>query len=386
MDSVNYFENIMQIIEIDTTNSRQVKRFLELPFQVYRSVPQWVPPLAMDARKILDRRRYPFYQHSEAAFFMALTDSGSPVGRIAILNNKNYNTFNLSRSAFFYLFECKDNLEAAQGLFESGITWSKNRNLTEIIGPKGFTALDGFGLLVKGFEHRPALGIPYNPPYYINLIERNGFKSIGETVSGYLENGVFQLPENIHNLAQLVQKRRGFRIERFTSNRDLRDIVPKLHSLYNTSLDGTSGTVPLTNAEVKSLADQMLWFADPSLIKIISKEGEPVGFVFAYPDISAALQRTKGHLFPFGWLDILIELRRTRWMNINGAGIIEKYRGLGGTAILFSELYNTVSESRYKFVDIVQIGVENGNMQREMRDLGIDFYKTHRVYRRDLAS
>jgi hypothetical protein len=141
----------------------------------------------------------------------------------------------------------------------------------------------------------------------------------------------------------------------------------------------------LTDAEVKLLADQMLWFADPSLIKIILKENEPIGFLFAYPDISAALQRTKGRLFPFGWLDILIELRRTRWMNINGAGMIEKYRGLGGTAVLFNELYNTFSKSRYKYVDIVQIGVENGNMQREMRDLGIYFYKKHRVYRRSLV-
>ena len=112
------------------------------------------------------------------------------------------------------------------------------------------------------------------------------------------------------------------------------------------------------------------------------KDDDPVGFLFAYPDISAALQRTHGHLFPFGWLDMLLELKRTKWININGAGILGKYRGLGGTAILFSEMYKSVAESRYRYADVVQIGVENDKMQRELTDLGINFYKTHRLYQR----
>jgi hypothetical protein len=131
-----------------------------------------------------------------------------------------------------------------------------------------------------------------------------------------------------------------------------------------------------------------LWFADPRLIKIVmtAERDEPVGFLFAYPDISAAVQRTKGQLFPFGWIDLLLELRRTKWININGAGIVEKYRGLGGTALLFSEMHKSVVEAgRFEHADIVQIGVENDKMQREMRDLGIDFYKTHRMYQRSLT-
>jgi hypothetical protein len=89
-------------------------------------------------------------------------------------------------------------------------------------------------------------------------------------------------------------------------------------------------------------------------------------------------------LFPLGWLDIIVELRKTKWVNINGAGIIEKYRGLGGTAILFSEMFKTLQESRFEHGDIVQIGVDNRRMLLELRDLGIDFYKKHRVYRRQL--
>jgi hypothetical protein len=142
--------------------------------------------------------------------------------------------------------------------------------------------------------------------------------------------------------------------------------------------------VPLTDEEVKSLADQMIWFADPRLIKIVMKDERPVGFLFAYPDVSAAVQRTGGCILPTGWFYLWRELKRTTWVNVNGAGIIEQYRGLGGTAILFSEMYRSLMEGGYHHADVVQIGTENDKMQREMRDLGVDFYKMHRMYRRVL--
>ncbi len=132
------------------------------------------------------------------------------------------------------------------------------------------------------------------------------------------------------------------------------------------------------------MAGQLLWFADPRLVKVVMKDDLPVGFLFAYPDISAALQRFGGRLFPLGWLWLLLELRRTKWVNINGAGMIEAYRGLGGTAILFSEMYRSVREGGFEHADLVQIGSGNSNMQRELRGLGIEFYKTHRVYHRQL--
>jgi hypothetical protein len=133
------------------------------------------------------------------------------------------------------------------------------------------------------------------------------------------------------------------------------------------------------------MAKQLLWLADPKLVKLVMKDNKPVGFLLAYPDVSAALQKTGGRLFPFGWLTLLLELRRTTWININGAGLLPEYRGSGGTAILYSEMFKSVTENpRYKHADIVQIGLENKNMQREMENFGIDFYKMHRTYVREI--
>lgn len=373
----------MRIIEIDTHNRRQARQFLEFPFLVYQNCAQWVPMLRMDARRMLDRNRFSFYKESEAAFFMVFTNDGKPLGRIAVLENRRYNQYNQSNAAFFYLFEAFENFDAVRMLFEVASEWASKRGLTEMIGPKGFTALNGLGMLVRGFEHRPALGIPYNHVYYPQFLEELGFKGERDIVSGYLRRG-HQLPEKVGLVAERVQQRRGLTVKRFQRRADIRKMLPYLKNLYNGSLVGTSGNAPLTDEEVREMADQILWFADPRLIKVLYKDERPVGFLLAYPDISAALQRTGGRLFPFGWVEILLELKRTNWLNINGAGIIEEYRGMGGTAVLFNEMAKSVLEGHYSHADLVQIGTENQRMQREISSIGIDFYKVHRIYSREV--
>jgi hypothetical protein len=380
----------MEIVQLDFNNRKQIQGFLSLPNRIYEDIPQWVPPLAGDERIRLDHRRYPFYKHSIAAFFLAEQD-GDIIGRLAVLDNRLYNEYNQEKTAFFYQFECEPDLAIAKRLFESGIKWARSRGLNKILGPKGFTALDGLGLLVKGFELRPALGLPYNPPYYPEFLESLGFETLNEIISGYLGADI-HFPERIHEISARVQERRGLRIARFRNRRELRSALTYLKELYNGALEGTSGGTPITDEEIKTMADQMLWFADPRLIKIVMKIDEshpgcehPVGFLLAYPDISAALQKTRGHLFPLGWLIILHELHTTDWININGAGMVKGYRGLGGTAILYSELFKSVTENpRFKHIEVVQIGLENDKMQREMENFGVDFYKTHRIYQRFL--
>ncbi len=373
----------MDVIQVDLRVRKQVQDFLSLPIRIYRDIPQWVPPFAGDERLRLDRQRYPFYKHSSAAFFLAYREK-RPVGRLAVLDHRLYNEHNQQKTAFFYLFECEQDLEAAEKLFASASGWAKNRGLEKLTGPRGFTALDGLGMLVKGHELRPAFGLPYNPPYYVELIESLGFQRAGEIVSGYLSKAC-RFPERIHELAARIQARRGLHIARFRTRKELRNTLGKLKELYNGALAELDDAIPLTEGEIEFIASQMLWFADPKLIKIVMKGERPVGFLLAYPDISAALQKTKGRLFPFGWLSLLRELHRTDWININGAGMLAEFRGLGGTAILYSELFKSVVENpRYCHVEVVQIGLENDRMQRELENFGVDFYKVHRIYQRSL--
>jgi hypothetical protein len=371
----------MNIFEIHPEENHLIKKFSEVTFSIYKNFPHWVPAPQGEVEAKFDHRKNPFYLHSEAAFFLAVDADGTPTGRLAILDNRNFNEYNHEKTAFFTLFECIDDLNTSCALFSAGFDWVKNRGLNKVKGPQGFTALDGLGLLVKGFDYRPAFGIPYNPEYYIRLIESSGFQGAGgDIVSGYLDVNSEFPREKMHEFSRRVQEKKGLRVVNFRTRGDLRRLVPQLKDLYNGALGGTPGGVPLTDEEANQMADQLIWFADPKLIKVLYKGENPIGFLFAYPDISAALQRQKGRLWPFGWVDVLVERKRTQWINVNGAGIIEEYRGMGGTAILFSEMWKSVEGGRFTGGDIVQIGEDNTRMQNELEGLAITFHKKHRMY------
>jgi hypothetical protein len=134
-----------------------------------------------------------------------------------------------------------------------------------------------------------------------------------------------------------------------------------------------------------TMVSQLLWIADPRLVKLIYKDEQPVGWILGYPDIGNALQRTKGRLFPFGWLQVLLESKRSHWIDLNGIGIIEDYQRLGGTAVLYNEIYKSVKDiEQYEYADLLQMREENINIFLEVANLDIDFHKTHRLYEKNL--
>jgi len=217
----------INICEIDTSNRRLVKEFLALPYKIYTNIPEWVPPLASDAKLILNRHKHPYYRHSDATFFLAVDSIGDTVGGLAVQDPQRYNDYNQTKLSFFCLFECTNDNEVARRLFEAAIAWARSKKPNQIVGPKGFTVFDGYGVLVKGFEHRPAFGLPYNPPYYSEIIEYCGFSPELEIASGYLDSN-FDLPEKIVNLSQIIINRRGLSVRNFRSRRELRAMIPKL--------------------------------------------------------------------------------------------------------------------------------------------------------------
>lgn len=369
-----------QVEQVELSNRRQVQEYLALPFRLYEKTPQWVPPLSFEAGLPFNRQRFSLYRYGEAAFFLARDSGGRTAARLAAIDNGNYNRFNQERTAFFYQFECVEDGAAASAVFSAAVDWARKRGLNRLVGPKGFTVLDGIGLLIQGFEYLPAFGQPYNHPYYERLLTQDvGLGASRDLVTGIMDASS-QFPERIHEISQRVQARRGLVVTRYRSRAELRSLVPYLKDLYNRSLTGTSGNAPLTDEDARILADQLIWFADPRLIKIVKKGEQAVGFLFAYPDITTTIQRTRGHLLPFGWYHMLRALRTTKVVNINGAGMAEGYRGLGGTAILFSEIYKSIADSGYTCGELIQIGSDNERMQRELKDLGVRFHKVHRIY------
>lgn len=374
----------MEIVKVDTERRADVNRFLQLPFDIYRGSRQWVPPILMDVRLQLNRHKHPFYQHSDADFFLAVRE-GEDVGRISVLENRRYNEYHDARSAFFYHFECVDDQTVAQALFEQAIQWARRRGLSKIIGPKGMSVFDGMGMLVEGYEHRAAMTMmPYNPPYYPRFVEAAGFEKELDFVSCYLNPNTFVLSERVHRIADKVKQRGNLRVVTFRNKRELRAIAHQLGRTYNEAFVDNWEYVPVTDAELKMVVNDLLAVADPRLIKVIMHEDDVVGFLFAFPDLSAAIQRSKGRLFPFGIVDLLLEYRRTDWVILNGAGILPRYQGRGGNALLYSEMEKTIREAGYGHADLTQIAETAVQMRRDLETLGGKAYKNHRVYSRSL--
>jgi hypothetical protein len=375
---------MLTVEKIDTNVKAQVRRFVTIPYRLYENHPQWVPPLFIDAEMQLNRKKHPFYEHSDADFFIAIRD-GRDVGRIAALENRRFNDYHGTRQAQFYLFDCEDDEEAAHLLFEQVFNWARARQLDTMVGPKGFGVLDGYGLLVDGYEHRQMMTMMnYNYPYYIHLVEANGFVKEVDFVSCYLGADTFHLPERIHSIAERVQTRGALQVQRFRTKRDLRDWADRIGKAYNNAFVNNWEYYPLTQREIDFLLENLLTIADPRLIKVITHSDEAVGFLFGFADVSAALQRAKGRLLPFGLVDILMEVRRTKWIAINGAGILPEFQGRGGNALLYSEMEKTIRDYNFIHGDLTQVAETAAQMRNDLENVGGKAYKNHRVFTRKL--
>jgi hypothetical protein len=375
---------MLTVEHVDLQNKRQVRRFIDLPYRLYRQHPQWVPPLRMDVELMLNKQKHPFYEHSDADFFVATRDRRD-VGRIAALVNNRFNEHHHTQQAQFYLFECEDDQEAAHALFEQVFAWARARGLNKAVGPKGFGALDGYGLLVEGFEHRQMMTMMnYNYPYYPRLLVQLGFHKEVDFISCYLSAAAFNLPDRVHSIADRVQQRGTLQVKRFKDKQELKAWADRIGQAYNAAFVNNWEYYPLTGREIKFILDNILVIADPKLIKIILHDDQVVGFLFGFHDISAGLQRARGRLFPFGLLNILWDLRRPKWVALNGAGILPGFQGRGGNALLYAEMEKTVKDFGFEHADLTQVADTAVQMRSDLVNLGGQLYKTHRVYVKDL--
>lgn len=373
----------MKTIQFSPDNHTYRKAFIQFPFDLYKDNPHWVPPLRVEMRKIF-KPSYAFYAYGDAAFYLAIDDQERVSGRLAVANNHRFNDFHKTKTALFYYFECIDDLEVAKNLFMHGFEWAKSQGLTHILGPKGFTVLDGFGMLIKGFEYQPAFGQAYNPNYYPTFLESLGFSKVKDIYTGRIDRNL-QWPEKFLKAAKLVEKKMGFYSPEIKSKKELKAVLDDFKTLYNESLAGPAGNPQLTDEDMDNMVSQLLWIADPRIVKLIYKDEKPVGWMLAYPDIGRALQRINGHLFPFGWLQILIESKRTPWIDLNGIGIIEEYQRMGGTAILYDKIYKSVtSVDQYNYAELLQFREENIKILLEISNIDIEFHKIHRLYEKNI--
>lgn len=375
---------MLSVEKIDTQNQKHVRRFLDLPFRLYRDTPLWVPPLRSDIATMLDRKKHPLYEHSDADFFL-VSDGKRDVARVAMVENRPYNRYHETRIAQFYLLEFEEDAEALARLFDAASAWARARGLEYLVGPKGFGPADGYGIMVEGFDKRPMMTMmKYNFPYYPPMLEALGFQKEVDFVSCYLSPERFRLPDRVRRIAERVKARGSLQVKQFKDKRELKSWVQRIGKAYNQTFVNNWEYYPLTQRELDFVFNTLIMVADHRLFKVILHEEEVVGFLFAFPDVSHALQRARGRLTPWALVDLLRELRRTRWIAFNGAGILPEFHGMGGNALLYAEVDNSMRDFNFEHAVLCQVAESARQMRNDLENLGGLPYMNHRVYRKAL--
>ena len=373
---------MLLISSIDLSNREEVNKFITFPFQLYQDCPQWVPPLLTDTRTDFNPQKHPYYQHSRLQLFLAI-QAGKVVGRLAAMDNRRFNEYLGKKTAFFGFYDVIEDLEVSQALFQSAFDWSRDRGLDKMVGPRALNSTDNCGILVKGFEHRAAMWLPYNYPYYDPFIQEAGFSKDTDHFSGYAR-GDEKMPDRLIRIASRIKERRDFEVVHFQSMKEKKHWIPKVWEVLLESFGDFPDFYPPSQDEKDALANTLTSIADPRLIKLIQKDGKLIGFIFAYHDVTAGIQKIRGRLWPLGWLQLLLERKRTKWVNINGVGVLPEYQGMGANAILYTEIKKSVEQFGFEHIEVIQISEDNFQSRSDMENMGIQWYKSHRGYQREL--
>ena len=373
---------MIRVYQIDPDQKAERERFIQFHYDLYKNCPQWVPPFRNDIRMMLDRKKHPFYDHSDAAFFIVERD-GKMAGRVSAMENKPFNQYHNTKKIQFYLFDALNDLEAVKALFEEVYKWGRKRGMDQVVGPKGFSGFDGYGVQVEGFEHRQMMTMMnYNYPYYADLLLGAGFEKEVDFVSCYIPQSGFRLPEKAQEIARRVKERGTFEVKDFKNKRELLQWGDRIGRAYNQAFVNNWEYYPISDREVKFVVQNVLTIADPKLIKVILYKGDIVGFLFAFPDISAALQRQGGRITPWGLVDFLLEMKRTKWVSLNGVGVLPQYHGRGGNAILYDEIQKTITDYGFVHAEQTQMADTAEQVRKDMITLGAKIYKVHRIFHR----
>ncbi len=376
---------MIEIIKVETKAQR--KEFVEFQYSLYRDSKQFVPPFKNDIYAMMNEKKHPFYDHSISEFFLAKRD-GKVVGKLSMLINRPFNEYHGTKDSEFYLFDCIDDQGVANALFDLATRWTLEHGMNRIVGPKGYGPLDGYGIQVEGFEHRQMMNMMnYNYPYYQRLVESYGFVKEVDFVSSYVKLDEFVLPEKIKKAIEIAKKRGSLTVKSFKNKKEIYAWKDKLRDAYNKSFVKNWEYYPLSDRELKFVIDNAIGFVIPKIVKfILDKDGEAVGFVLPFPDVSATMQKNKGKLGPIEIVRLMRALNQTEWLDFNGIGILPEYQGMGGNALLMEALGAAAREHpRFVHAELTQVAETAPQMRKDLANLGVRFYKNHRVYKKELS-
>jgi len=370
----------MKIIPVTTT--AEFKKFIRLPYRLYKNDPVWIPPLRTEVSKQFDRKRNPTLNHCEYALFM-LERENEIIGRIAAFtHNIALQEWKDSVGLFGY-FECIDDSDAANALLDAAAGWLRGKGMKFMRGPWSFVSQE-WGLVIEGFTPSPTVMAPYNPEYYINHITGYGFEKVKDLLVYYISVAEgYNIPDRILTLTDDVAKRYNIR----TRQLDMRDYdneVARVIDLSNKSLIDNWGYTQVTREEAEAIAADLKSILHPrGVIFAEDSAGRPVGFAITIPDINTLIRDLGGRLLPFGWLKVLLGLPRLRRYRLFALGVLPEYQGKGIDSLIYRALYEALYSPDI-WLEINYVLEDNAPMNNAIIKLGAKPLRRYRIYQKSI--
>lgn len=368
-------------VELVDSRARQ-RRFLELPWRIYHSDPCWRPPLRLAEEELLGFRPHPFYERNRSRSFLA-TRGGRDVGRItAIVNLGHVERYHENRG-FFGFFECEEDLAAAEALFAAAGEWLDGEGMTTIRGPVDPSLNYECGLLIEGFDTPPFFMMTHARPWYAGLVEAQGFVKAEDMFAFWGEMSMLEsIDSKLGVMVEGVKERFGVTVRPLDSHR-FEEEVRMFLDIYNSSLGGTWGFVPLSDAEVRHTAKTLKYLIVPELALVAEVEGKPIGSVFCLLDYNDRIKAIGGRLFPFGFLRLLWNKRGIKRMRAISTNVIPEYQAWGVGLVLHAALVPRLYDWGMREVEFSWVLESNHLSRRTLERGGAIVTKKYRIYQND---
>lgn len=374
----------IEIIKIAPVK-RELKKYVQFGTDLYEGNPWFVPPLLTDDVNTLSPDVNPAFEFCEAQSFMALRD-GKPVGRVTGIINRVVNKRSGRNELRFGFVDFIDDDEVVDALFKAVSDWGRSKGMTSIVGPMGFTDMDHEGMLVEGFEEMGTMATIYNYPYYPRQMERMGFEKEADWVE-FRITVPEAIPEKHQRIADLVQKRNNLKIKKFTSRKKIKEEYGvALFQLINEAYDKLYGYSPLSPRQIQYYIKMYLGIINLDLVTVVTDADDRLVAVgISIQSFSKALQKSRGRLFPFGWVHLLKALRgKSDTVDLLLIAVKPEYQNKGVNALLFADLIPCYNKYGFKYAESNPELEDNSKVQDQWSYFETRQHRRRRSFRKPL--
>lgn len=368
----------------EVVTNRELSAFIHFPIELYKGSACYVPSLTMDEFNTLRRDKNPAFDHCEAKYWLAYDGQGKVVGRVAaIINRLHLEKWNQPYMRFGWL-DFVDDPAVSAALMGAVEAWAKEKGMTAVHGPLGFTDMDREGMLIDGFDELGTLSTYYNYPYYSIHMEQHGYTKDVDWQE--YEITVPKEPnETISKAAAIIAKRNKLTLKFPASRKELKSYAQEIFGLINAEYEHLYGTVPLTPRQIAGYTDQYLGFLDPGLTPLVFDEaGRLVAFGIVLPSLARALQKSKGDLFPFGFIHLMNALRKSDILDLALVAVKSELQGKGVNALLIDALSKKVIARGFKTIETNPELETNLAVQTQWKYFQVRPHKRRRCYIKQL--